>query len=81
MNLERRVKIKNETKAEFLVSAEKGKGIRKLKKGVYDKLNLMNLFLKEVNKPADMEEPLIIFRKSTIRDVCLKLHRDFVEMA
>lgn len=72
-------KIKNEIKTEFLVSAEKGKGIKQLKKGVYDKLNLMNLFLKEVNKPADMEEPLIIFRKSTIKDVCLKLHRDFVD--
>ena len=33
---------------------------------------------KEQGKKADLEEPLIMKRGATVRDVCMKLHRDFV---
>ncbi len=33
--------------------------------------------MKEPKKEADMEEPLIIMKGSTIRDVCTKTHKDF----
>ncbi|MBR9692250.1 GTP-binding protein [Candidatus Woesearchaeota archaeon] len=72
-------KIKKETNADVVVSAEKGEGIKELKKAIHDRLGLISIFLKEVNKPADMEEPLIMFKRDTIKDVCLKLHRDFVD--
>ena len=72
-------RISKEIKSDLLVSAEKGIGIDELKKAIYDKLELIRIFLKEVNKKADMEEPLIMFKGCTIRDVCLKLHKDFVD--
>lgn len=72
-------KIKKDTKADVCVSAEKGEGISELREGIYNRLRLISIFLKEVNKPADMEEPLIMFEGCMIRDVCLKLHRDFVD--
>ena len=38
----------------------------------------MRIYLKEVNKEADLEEPLIIWENATIKDLCTKLHKDFV---
>ena len=61
------------------VSAEKNIGIEELREAIYNRLGFMSIFLKEVNKRADMEEPLIMFKGCTIRDVCSKLHKDFVD--
>ena len=72
-------KLKQEIKPDVVISAELNLGIDELKDKLYDKMAFMRIFLKEVNKQADMVEPLIMFRGSTIRDVCSKLHKDFVE--
>ena len=71
--------IKKKIKPDVMVSAESGKGLDELKDAIYNRLGLIRVFLKEVNKPADMDEPLIMFKGCTIRDVCSKLHRDFVD--
>ena len=71
-------KIKKDINPDVLVSAETGEGINKLRKAIFDRMGFIRLFLKEVNKQADMEEPLIMFKGCTIRDVCSKLHKDFV---
>ena len=70
--------ISEKIKPDILISAENGEGIEELKEAIYQKLNLMRVFLKEVGKKADMEEPLIMFKDCTIKDVCEKLHKDFV---
>jgi len=69
--------LKKEIKPDVVVSAEKGVGIDELKEKIFEKIGFIRIFLKEVNKRPDMEEPLIMFKGSTIRDVCIKLHRDF----
>ena len=79
VNKERLKKIKKEIEPDVIVSAENGIGIEELRGAIYNKLGLVRIFLKEVNKPADMEEPLIMFKGCTIKDVCSKLHRDFVD--
>ena len=71
--------IKDMIKPDVLVSGELGTGIEELKEVVYTKMNFIRVFLKEVNKQPDMEEPLIMFKGCNIKDVCLKLHKDFVE--
>jgi len=38
----------------------------------------MSVYLKPQGQDADMVEPLIVKDTSTVRDVCVKLHRDFV---
>jgi uncharacterized protein len=48
-----------------------------LKELIFTKLDFMRVYLKEPRKEADLKEPLIIRRGSSIRDVCNKLHRDF----
>lgn len=71
-------KLKNEIRPDVVLSAEKGIGVEELKQAIFDKMGFIRIYLKEVNKKPDLEEPLIMFKGSTIRDVCSKLHRDFV---
>jgi uncharacterized protein len=71
-------KIAKNIKADVIVSAELDQGIDELKEAIYKKLDLIRIYLKEVGKKADMEEPLIMFRGCKIKDVCEKLHKDFV---
>ena len=78
VNKEKLDKLCKEIKPDVVVSAEKDFGIEELKEGIHNRLGLISIFLKEVNKKADMEVPLIMFKGSTIRDVCNKLHKDFV---
>jgi small GTP-binding protein len=79
VNKEELKRIKDKVKPDVVVSAEKGIGIKDLKEAIYQKMGFIRIFLKEVNKKADMEEPLIMFKGSTIKDVCSKLHKDFVD--
>lgn len=71
--------IEKELKPDLFISAHYKKGIDELKDATYEKLDFMRLFLKEPGKPADMDEPLIVRRGSTIQSVCSKLHKDFVK--
>jgi uncharacterized protein len=70
-------RVKKKLKADLFVSAEKDINIEILKELIFTKLDFMRVYLKEPRKEADLKEPLIIRRGSSIRDVCNKLHRDF----
>ena len=72
-------RLKGRIKPDVVVSAENDIGIAELKEKIFEIMGFIRIFLKEVNKHADMEEPLIMFKGSNIRDVCLKLHKDFVD--
>ncbi|MBI2664264.1 50S ribosome-binding GTPase [Candidatus Woesearchaeota archaeon] len=50
----------------------------KIKKAIYDGLKLIRIYLKEAGKKADTEIPLIAREGSTIADVCVRLHKDFL---
>ena len=71
-------KIKKIVKPDLSVSAEKNIGIWELKELIYSRLGLISIFLKEFNKKADMDEPLIMWKGAALRDLCSKLHKDFV---
>ncbi|MFH1770342.1 MAG: GTP-binding protein [archaeon] len=73
-------KIMKEARADLAVSATKSQGIEVLKEQIFQKLNFMSIYMKEPGKEADMKVPLIVFRGFTIRDVCNKLHKDFVRL-
>ncbi|RMF06839.1 TGS domain-containing protein, partial [Candidatus Woesearchaeota archaeon] len=53
-------------------------GIEELKEMIFEKLDLIRIYCKEVGKKADLEVPLIMKRGCTVKDMCEKLHRDFV---
>ncbi|MBS3116945.1 GTP-binding protein [Candidatus Woesearchaeota archaeon] len=70
-------RMKHELNADIAISAEKGINIETLKELIFQKLDFMRVYLKEPRKEADLKEPLIMKRNSTIETVCNKLHKDF----
>lgn len=74
----RKRSLQKEYSPDIFVSAQTGEGLDMLKELIYERLDLMNVYLKEPGKEADMDEPLVMFTRSTIRHLCEKLHKDFV---
>jgi small GTP-binding protein len=61
-----------------MISAHTGYHMDEMKDRIYDTLGFMRVYLKPQSEAADLEEPLIVRRGSSVEDVCRKLHRDFV---
>ena len=62
-----------------MISAHTGYHMEEIKEEIYRRLGFIRVFLRPQGEEADLEEPLIIRKGSTVEDVCRKLHRDFVE--
>lgn len=71
-------KINKEVNPDIFISARDNINMERLKEIIFEKLRLIRIYLKEIGKEADMQEPLIIKQGATIRDVCSRLHKDFV---
>ena len=61
------------------ISADKKTNIEELKDLIFDNLDLVRVYLKPQGRKADMEDPLVIKKGSTVIDACGKLHREFVK--
>ncbi|MHA1785955.1 MAG: OBG GTPase family GTP-binding protein [Candidatus Helarchaeota archaeon] len=61
------------------ISAETGMNLTELKEAIYQKLRLINVFLKPKGKKADLMEPMVIPENSTVADIARKIHRDFID--
>jgi len=61
------------------VSSLEGEGIEELKKTIWEKLELMRVYMKKIGKPPDMEEPLIIRKGSKVSDVAERIHKEFAK--
>lgn len=59
------------------ISAKNGTGLPKLRKKIYDSLEFIRVYMKPQGKEADLEEPLVIRKGSTVAAVCDSIHRDF----
>ncbi|MBI2661388.1 GTP-binding protein [Candidatus Woesearchaeota archaeon] len=70
-------RIKSEIQPDVCISAEMAINLGELKELIFRKLGFIRVFCKEHGKKADLEVPLIMKEGSTLKDVCLKLHRDF----
>lgn len=70
--------IKSDMKDAVFISADKQINVEKLKGIIFDKLELIHIYLKPQGKKTDYEEPLIVKKGSTVKNVAIKLHRDFV---
>jgi small GTP-binding protein len=70
-------KVVNDFNPDLCISAKEKINIPELREAIFQKLDLIRIYLKEPGKAADMEVPLIIFREASIRDLCRKLHKDF----
>ena len=76
---ERLEEIKKEIKPDICISAQTELNTEILKEIIFQKMNYIRIYCKEAGKPADLKEPLILKDGMTIRDMCHKLHKDFVK--
>ena len=60
------------------IIANSGHNIDKLKEMIYEQLNLIKIYLKEINEKADMDEPMIMKQGDTLKDLCARIHKDFI---
>ena len=58
------------------ISADKGVNLDRLKDAIFDNLDLMRIYMRPRGGETDYEEPLIIRRDATVRNVCDSIHRD-----
>ncbi len=71
--------IKKKYPEAMFISAKQGINLNELKEKIHSLIGLIRIYLKEPGNQPDMEEPLILKKNSTLKDLCNKLHRDFVK--
>ena len=71
-------RIKSIVKPDICISAENKVNTEELKDLIFKRLEFMRVYCKEAGKKADMNVPMIMRRNNTLRDMCTKLHKDFV---
>ncbi len=58
------------------ISADVGTNLDLMKDTIFDNLDLMRIYMRPRGGETDYEEPLIIRRGATVRNVCDTIHRD-----
>ncbi len=71
--------LKNHGWVVYMISAKKKQGLNQLKKGIFDHLYLIKIFMKPQGKKPDYSEPMILKKGDTVETVCKRIHRDFKE--
>ncbi len=72
-------KIASAVKPDLFVSAEKRANVEQLKDLIFTGLGLIRIFMKQPGKDADLSEPMIMRRGTTISDVCTKIHKQILK--
>ncbi|HIE34193.1 MAG TPA: GTP-binding protein [Candidatus Altiarchaeales archaeon] len=73
-------RISRELDREYIaISANNGVNLDELKEEIFKRLDIIRVYMKPPGKEADMNEPLIMKRGSTIEDICNRLHKGFRE--
>ncbi len=60
------------------ISVEKGTGLETLVSKIFEVCEFMRIYTKKPGKPANLEEPMILKKGSTVKDVCERIRSDFV---
>jgi ribosome-interacting GTPase 1 len=60
------------------ISAKAGMNFEELKKEIYQILGIIRVYTKIPGKEPDLTEPVILKKGSTVGDVALSIHKDFV---
>ena len=72
-------KVVKKIKPDLMISAKEKVNMEELKHLIFNRLDFIRVYCKEVGKKADMGVPLIMTRGDTLKDMCLKLHKDFLQ--
>jgi ribosome-interacting GTPase 1 len=61
------------------ISAKEGMNFDELKKEVYQLLNIIRVYTKTPGADPDLMEPVVLKKGSTVEDVALSIHKDFLK--
>jgi len=61
------------------ISMKNKDSLDRLKKMLFETLNVVRVYTKKPKNQPDMEHPLVLPKGSTVKDVALKLHKDFLK--
>jgi hypothetical protein len=61
------------------ISATEDVNLDRLRETMFRKLDFIRVYLKPQGSKADYGEPLVLKRGATVRDLCLRMHKDFLE--
>jgi len=59
------------------VSAKEGTGLEELKRVIYQVLDILRVYTKTPGSKAELSEPVILKRGSTVQDAAESIHKDF----
>ncbi len=59
------------------VSMETGNDLEPLRKKIYDALGIIRVYTKSVGKKADLTDPVILHRGSTVIEAAAEIHKEF----
>lgn len=76
---ERLEQLKQQITPDICISADRKIYLGELRDMIFDKLQFIRVYCKEISKKADLNVPLILRRGSTLRTLCERLHKDFVK--
>ena len=71
-------RIKEIVEPDICISAENKINTEKLKELIFKRLEFIRIYTKEAGKKPDTNIPLIMRKGNTLKDFCLKLHKDFI---
>jgi ribosome-interacting GTPase 1 len=60
------------------ISAQKGAGLEEMKRAIYNMLDIIRVYTKAPGAKAEMNEPVILKKGSTIEDAAGAVHKDFL---
>jgi len=61
------------------ISAKEVEKLNDLKREIYKALNIIRVYTKIPGKPADLNDPIVLKKGSTVIDAAVAIHKDFVQ--
>ncbi len=61
------------------ISAREGRGLEEFKKAVYQALNIIRVYTKTPGNKADLTDPMVLEKGSTLEEAAESLHKDFYQ--
>jgi ribosome-interacting GTPase 1 len=61
------------------ISAREGSGLEEFKKAIYQALDIMRVYTKTPGSKADLTDPMILKKGSTLGEAAESLHKDFYQ--
>jgi len=73
------IELEKKYDVDIAISGHNKVNLNALRELIFRRMDFIRIYCKEVSKPADMGEPLILRDGDTLKRMCEKLHKDFVK--